>query len=57
MWFIAQDEGAKNLLKLAEKIDSSKSSKPLSLAVIASNGFAYERADGVKVIPINTLTV
>jgi len=57
MGFIAQDEGAKNLLKLAEKIDSSKSSKPLSLAVIASNGFAYERADGVKVIPINTLTV
>lgn len=57
MGFVAQDAGAESLLKLAAKIDSSKSSKPIMLAVITANGFAYERPDGVKVIPINTLTV
>ncbi len=56
MGFVAQDAAAESLLKLAAKIDSSKSSKPSMLAVITANGFAYERPDGVKVIPINTFT-
>ncbi len=53
MGFAAQEEAAKNLLKLAANITV----KPTFLAIITANGFAYERKDGIKVIPINTLSV
>lgn len=56
MGFRAQDEGALNLLKLADRIDYTKREKPALLAVITANGFAYRREDGVAVIPIGVLT-
>lgn len=56
MGFRAQDEGAQNLLKLADRIDYTKREKPALLAVITANGFAYRREDGVAVIPIGVLT-
>jgi len=53
----AVDEAAKNLLKLAAKIDTTMVKKPSALTVITGNGFAYRRPDGVNVVPLSTLTV
>jgi hypothetical protein len=50
------EEGAATLIKLAEKIDTDKMKKPSFMAVIVGVGdYAYEREDGVKVIPIGCL--
>jgi len=50
------NEGAQNLLKLHDKIDTDKMKTPSFLAVItASDKFAYQRPDGVCVIPITCL--
>ena len=57
MGFGKQEEGAKNLLKFAKKVDVEKTGKPESLTVITFNGFAYQRENGVNVVPIGTLTV
>lgn len=46
------DEGAKNLIKFAEKVDAEKMGGPAFLAVIVPSGYAYTREDGVHVIPI-----
>ncbi len=56
MGFGAQEDGARNLLKLADRIDYTKRKKPSLLAVITANGFAYQRKDGIAVIPISVLT-
>ena len=50
------DIASENLLKFAEKIDTTKVSPPRALVVITANGFAYRRPDGVYVVPISTLT-
>ena len=49
------DEAAANLLKFADRVDTSRRGKPAALAVITENGYGYVRADGVHVIPIGTL--
>jgi hypothetical protein len=50
------DEGAATLRSLAKKIDTDKMKKPSFLMVIVGVGdYAYERADGVKVVPIGCL--
>ena len=49
--------GAKNLLKLAAKINTDKTTPPAALTVITANGFAHRRPDGVNVVPLSTLTV
>lgn len=50
------DEAAMNLLKLADKIDTSKMPEPLFLMVITCVGdYAYRRKDGVYVVPISAL--
>ncbi len=50
------NEGATNLIKLSNKIDHDVMNKPSFLAVItAVDQFAYQRADGVYVIPIGCL--
>lgn len=50
------NEGAVNLKILANKIDQEKMNKPSFLAVItATDKFAYQREDGVYVIPIGCL--
>jgi predicted AAA+ superfamily ATPase len=51
----ATDNGAKNLLKLKEKINIDAMNSPSFLAVITANGYAYQRPDGVYVIPIGCL--
>ena len=50
------DEGAKNLLKLAEKIDTSKMKEPSFMMVLTAIGdYAYRRNDGVYVVPLGCL--
>lgn len=50
------NEGAANLLALAKNIDTNKMSAPSFMAVIMGVGkYAYQRKDGVYVIPIGCL--
>lgn len=52
----AINEGAENLLELANKIDTDKMSAPSFMAVIVGVGqYFYRRKDGVYVIPIGCL--
>lgn len=49
------DEGAANLVKLANKINGNVMGSPAFCAVLTPGGYAYRRADGVFVIPITCL--
>ena len=50
------DEGAANMLKLSQRIDTDKMPSPSFMAVIIGVGnYAYQREDGVYVIPIGCL--
>ena len=49
------DEGAASLLRVAERIDSTRSGMPTVLGVVTATGFGYRRPDGVHVIPIGAL--
>ena len=50
------NEGAENLKKLAEKIDTKKMKDPSFLMVLTGIGqYAYKREDGVLVVPIGCL--
>ena len=49
------DEAAANLLKFAQRVDTTKCGKPCILAVIVGSGYGYMRPDGVAVIPIGAL--
>ena len=46
------DEGAKTLLKLADRVDTDRCGKPAALGVIVGSGYGYARPDGVGVIPV-----
>lgn len=50
------DEGAESLKALADKIDDTRMKKPSFLMVLAGIApYAFKRADGVWVVPINCL--
>ncbi len=49
------EEGARHLLKLSSLIDSEKMKKPEFLMVITATSFAYQREDGVWVVPLACL--
>ena len=49
------EDGARNLKKLAEKIDTDRMNGPSFLAVIVPCGYAFTHEDGVHVIPITCL--
>ncbi len=50
------NEGAKNLLSLASKIDTTKMKKPSFLMVLTAIGdYALKRPDGVMVVPVSCL--
>ncbi len=49
------EEAAKNLRRFAERVDTTKCGEPAALCVITAGGYAYERDDGVGVIPIGSL--
>ena len=49
------DEGAKNLLKLRDNIDTEYTKQPSFLMVLTAGRYAYRRPDGVLVVPIGCL--
>ncbi|MBD5378856.1 MAG: ATP-binding protein [Bacteroides sp.] len=50
------DEGVSNLLKLRDKIDTDKMNSPAFMMVLTATGnIAYQRKDGVYVVPITCL--
>ena len=49
------EEAAKHLKELARKIDDEKMGKPSFLMVVTGGEFAYQRPDGVYVVPIGCL--
>ena len=51
------DEGARSLLKFADRVDTDRCGKPAALGVIVGSGYGYTRSDGVGVIPVGTLGV
>ncbi|WP_419552632.1 ATP-binding protein [Candidatus Poriferisodalis sp.] len=51
----AVDAAAGSLLKLRDRVDTSVAGEPAKLVVITATGYAFERDDGVAVVPITTL--
>ena len=49
------EEGARNLLKLRDRVDADRTGPPAALAVIVGVGHGYTRHDGVALVPIATL--
>ena len=49
------DQAASSLLNFAASVDTAQHGKPACLAVITSDGYGYQRPDGVHVIPIGAL--
>lgn len=49
------DEGAKNLIKLKERINTEKMKEPSFLMILTGTEFAYKRKDGIYVVPIGCL--
>lgn len=50
------NEGAANLLKLRDKIDTDKMASPSFMMILTAVGnFAYQREDGIYVVPITSL--
>ena len=49
------NEGASHLLALADKIDVSKMKRPSFLMVLTASEYAYQRKDGVWVVPLGCL--
>lgn len=49
------DEGAANLLALADRVDCGKMTSPRFLMVVTGGQYAYTRLDGVHVVPIGCL--
>ncbi len=49
------EEAADNLLKLRGKIDTDKMREPSFLMVLTGGEFAYQRKDGVLVVPVGCL--
>ena len=49
------DVAAGNLLKLRDRVDTSIVGQPTKLVVLTAFGYAYDRPDGVAVVPITTL--
>ena len=49
------DRGARTLRRLRDKLDRARTRDPARLIVITAGGYAYERPDGVCVVPITAL--
>lgn len=51
----AADDGARSLLRLAERVDADRHGPPAALVVVTGWGYAYRRPDGVCVVPAGAL--
>ncbi|MDX9747302.1 MAG: DUF4143 domain-containing protein [Paludibacter sp.] len=50
-----QDEAAQNLLKLKQTINTEKMNEPSFLMILTGGNVAYQRSDGVLVVPVGCL--
>lgn len=46
---------AQNLLRLRQRVDVNRIGNPVKMVVVTGTGYAYERPDGVAVVPVGTL--
>ena len=46
------EEAAANLLRFADRVDTSRVGPPTALGVIVPGGYGYRRPDGVSVLPL-----
>ena len=51
----AVERGAGTLRRLHDKLDRARTGDPASLMVIIAGGYAYQRPDGVCVVPLTAL--
>lgn len=51
----AIEKGAESLLRLRAKLEQGRTGPPARLAVITATGYAYQRPDGVCVVPLISL--
>lgn len=51
----AVEEAARSLQRLRDKVDTDRIGAPAKLAVITATGYAYDRPDGITVLPITSL--
>ncbi|MCY4156924.1 MAG: DUF4143 domain-containing protein [Gammaproteobacteria bacterium] len=49
------DAAAASLIRLSKRVDTAKIGAPRKLLVITATGYAYERNDGVSVVPLGAL--
>ncbi len=49
------DDGAENLLRLRDKVDSDRMGEPAFMAIVTADGAAYTRDDGIHVVPLSCL--
>lgn len=49
------EEAAQNLIKLKEKVDTSRIGEPAFMMVLTGGRYAYKRPDGVLVVPLGCL--
>lgn len=49
------EEAAKHLLALKQRVNTQKMREPAFLMIITGEGFAYQRKDGVFVVPVGCL--
>lgn len=49
------DQAAASLLRLVNRLDTTRMSRPEALVVITARGYAHTRADGVHVVPFSLL--
>jgi len=49
------DDAVKNLMRIRKKVDTDRMNPPAFMMVITPSGYAYERDDGVLVVPIGCL--
>ncbi|WP_205745646.1 ATP-binding protein [Egibacter rhizosphaerae] len=49
------EQGATTLRRFCESVDTDRSGSPAGLTVICPGGYAYQRVDGVNVVPLTAL--
>ncbi len=49
------EQAARSLLRLRDKVDTSRIGEPSKLLVITATGYGYDRPDGTTVVPITAL--
>ena len=51
------EQAARSLLRLRDKVDSSRIPPPSKLLIVTAAGYGYDRPDGTTVVPITAIGV